>query len=72
MYKIEDHVPMPTEPESGRPAKYPFRAMKIGQSFFANVPDVNTTQWTKRTGYKFRVRHTTENGVTGVRCWRIS
>lgn len=74
--KIDTDIPVPT----GGTCKYPLRAMKIGDSFFApgrasqsitgsfaharqrmNAP---TAKWTTRT--------ITENGVKGVRVWRIA
>ena len=63
--KIESHIPMPT--------KYPFPAMKVGDSFLllgstkkATVA-VAANRHAKKTGTKFTVRQTPE----GYRCWRI-
>ena len=80
--QIEKDVPLPPE-GMGRPAKYPFRDMEIGDSF--SVPltgvrqdgqDIAATRLRSRAssaakeiGRKFAVRTDNENNV--VRCWRV-
>lgn len=78
-FKIDDDVPVPAP--SGRKSKgyskYPFRELKnVGQSFF--VPNVSTStlsariaKWRAELGWEFTAKSTTENGVSGVRVWRI-
>jgi hypothetical protein len=73
--KIESGIPIPTL-ESKR-IKYPFREMKVGESFF--VKDIENpkktrnriasaaTMWARNKDYKFR----TQVFDTGVRIWRI-
>lgn len=68
MVRIERNVPM--EPAHNK-AKYPFRQLEIGESFF--IPD--TTQaniatmawrWSKKLGRKYETR----KRPGGVRVWR--
>lgn len=74
MLKIDDNVPIPTLKNRNR---YPFALLEVGQSFF--MTGVTTSQMcncfgyhTKRTGRRFSARATVENGVAGVRVWRVS
>lgn len=73
MYDIENNVPIPRLKQPA--AKYPFRDLQVGQSFF--VPDVAAREKSMRAqvytaakhlGVKFTTR--VENG--GVRVWRIA
>lgn len=71
--KIDKNVALPT---SGANAKYPFADLSIGDSFFA--PGRTSAQISPCTahaqrerGGKFTARTVTENGVKGVRVWRI-
>ena len=68
-YKIEDGVPIPALRTAQ--AKYPWRLLEVGQSFF--VPDKTGRQLStacvaarKSTGFQFAVR--TVDG--GCRIWR--
>ena len=79
-YKIEDGVPMPQCVGGlGRKAKYPYRQLEVGQSFFwpnirvqsASTSACNTARRIGN-GVKFACRNVTENGVKGVRVWRIA
>jgi hypothetical protein len=78
MFKIESNVPVPVIKKGrrkktlpGRDAKYPFREMDVGQSFF--VPG-DPEQLGKAVlgcarrveGAKFRMQI-----VTGIRIWRV-
>jgi len=75
--KIDKDVPIFNRGQrGGRAAKYPFRSMVVGDSFFVgNVnprtfgPYVHTVG--VRLGASFRARVTTEDGVKGMRVWRI-
>jgi len=75
--KIDKDVPL-FSPRSrgGKTAKYPFRSMVVGDSFF--VGNVNTRVFGPyvhtvgvRMGASFTARVTTEDGVKGMRVWRI-
>ena len=74
-FKIDSDVPMPTADPRGKPEKYPFSKLSIGQSFF--VPGANAaisaaaTSAKKRTGFRFKVRSVEEGGLVGKRVWRV-
>ena len=69
-FKIETGIPIPP-PQTGG-GRYPWRKMKVGDSFL--VPGKTQKTWNgvsaahKMTGFKFTVR-TVEGGV---RVWRIA
>ena len=72
MYEIEDGVPLPKKQASTRPRKFPFHEMTRGQSVF--IPDRTVASMGPRirfVGKKFTSRTVTENGIKGVRVWRI-
>lgn len=80
--KIENHAP-PPPPTVGRPRRYPFPNMAVGDSFAVPL-DGNTTgedraavklrgsaiRYAGKHGGKFTVRIDREAGE--VRCWRIA
>jgi len=82
MIKIDKDVPVPP-PTEGRPRKYPFPDMVVGDSFAVPLAGEMhngedraalklrsaTTQHTRRYGGKFTVRTDREAGE--VRCWRV-
>lgn len=74
MLKIDKGIPIPA-PKKGAKPKYPFAQMSIGDSFFAaesqNTLNSSSCQHAKRRGWKFTMRATVEDGVTGYRVWRI-
>ena len=75
--KIESGVPMPQA--GGREIIWPFREMKVGDSFFAEGKPTSSFGGSisfcrKTSGYekwKFACRTVVENGVKGCRVWRI-
>ena len=69
-----EQVPLPDGFGPGRPARWPYRDLQIGESFFVpNRINVNTTKWSHVTGFKFTARGwTDENGVKGLRVFRIA
>lgn len=77
-YKIDKNVPVPAELR-GRKAKYPFKEMEVGDSFF--IPKTETARTTLynasatprlvKLGFKFTMQTKTENGVEGFRVWRV-
>ena len=78
-YEIEDGVPLPDgEGRGGRPTIYPLADLEVGQSFFAagkstsNLSSAWNTPGVKRLGREFTSQSTVENGVEGVRVWRIA
>ena len=74
--KIDDDIKLPPRKRGlGRPAKYPFAQLQIGQSFFC-AGEVNSfsglqAYHAKRTGFTFTARSATEAGVKGTRIWRV-
>ena len=71
MMKIDKHVPMPRDTRGTKP-KYPWRLMKIGDSFFTPIKPVNLTNQKYmaqlRTGYKFSWQAV----KGGTRVWRVA
>lgn len=72
---IEKGVPLPAP--AGARNKYPWRTMEVGDSFF--VANISTGGFggtlagaAARSGHRFTQRTVTENGVRGVRVWRIA
>lgn len=84
--KIEKGIPVghgrPLGKPRGRAEAYPFRAMKIGDSFFVKCPDpevrrtnllnaaCHLRRWRPETHGDFRI--TTSLEANGVRAWRIA
>lgn len=74
--KIEKNIPLPTSRTRGRPAKYPFKDMVVGDSVF--FPGESTTpgnnvyvaaqMHARMNGKKFSGR--TMDG--GLRIWRVA
>ena len=86
MIKIDKGMPIPAHIERpGAPSVLPWRDMDAGDSFFS--PDhyvshtagkeagkklMNTAGWRKAIpGSKWSIRTVIENGVRGVRVWRV-
>ena len=69
--EIEITKGVPT-PHRGR-SKYPFRGMELGDSFFAPGATVIGLHGCARRHrpMRFTCRSVVENGVAGVRVWRI-
>lgn len=68
--QITKGVPTP----SGRKAKYPFRDMEVGDSFFAPGSSVIGMHGCARRyrPMRFTCRTVIEHGVPGIRVWRIA
>lgn len=72
-FKIETGIPVPPHQN----AKYPFAEMTPGSSFFIPSGDLKKISNAAvgfaryRRDRKFTCRTVTENGVAGVRVWRI-
>ena len=83
MIQIEERIPMPPM-AVGRPRKYPFAELRVGDSF--TIPLVGVmlrngdkavgrlnaamTAYARKYGGKFTVRTDRENNV--ARCWRVA
>jgi hypothetical protein len=77
-FKLDDNVPIPETSRGERPSKYPWDTMNVGQSFFvpgAKQSTFNTLTAGRTKKYngerKFISKAVTEDGVEGVRVWRI-
>ena len=73
MIITQEKIPLPPAPR-GRPSEFPFRDMENGESFFVphRQKPLPITDWRAITGFKFATRRVTENGIEGIRCWRIA
>lgn len=75
-FKIEKNIPLPTARQVGvgpeRKYKYPFREMKVGDSFVVNTTNktfsANIYSLTKTLGMKFATRTI---AIGKVRVWRV-
>jgi hypothetical protein len=70
-FTIDSHVPVPKS-DCGRRARYPFRKLQVGDSFWAPKATLNTRAWTRTTGRIFSYRREFKDGKQGVRVWRIA
>ena len=79
MIKIDKAMPIPPSAHLGRPAKYPYASMNVGDSFF--VPSMasraGVSSRAKHFGIKITTRMISEidpdtgKMVNGYRVWRI-
>lgn len=64
---------VPPKDKPGRPAKYPFRKIEVGECFF--WPGMTANEMCKRTNkhkpMKFRCRSVWKNGTPGVKVTRV-
>lgn len=78
--KVESGIPMPAH--NSRQGKYPWRAMAVGDSFFVPIGGhhgVNSaasishgvSYMRKRYSLHFLYRTVIEDGIKGVRVWRV-
>ena len=76
--QFDDDIPIPRRGGGPRLGAHPVNQMKIGQSTFiecersANQNARFRVLARKRPGWKFVTRTVVENGVKGVRVWRVS
>ena len=80
---IDKHVPLPairTYARKGGDLKYPFRDMVPGDSAFFPGENKRDKQhpafmaarnYVKRLGWRMTLRTVTEDGVKGIRIWRV-
>jgi hypothetical protein len=72
--KIDKNVPIP---KGRHNAKYPWKELEVGDSFFIPGKDAKSTSGIKRSaknsaGIDILTRAVTENGVNGMRVWRFA
>lgn len=71
MFAIEKNIPVPTTGK-GRPDKYPWKNMEVGDSFL--VPDSTSAMFVGRKQYAQRAhnaRYVTRREADGLRVWRV-
>lgn len=75
--KIDTGVPMPERGKRGRQNSYPWSEMNPGDSFFAPNKTTNgiggsiSAVHRSHPDWEFTSRAVTEDGVKGVRVWRV-
>jgi len=80
-FKIEKGIPLAAETR-GRKRKYPWPEMEVGDSIFVAGQSshdkggkrsayTSAQHYARRRDLKFAVRTVTEDGVDGVRIWRV-
>lgn len=73
LFEIQADVPIPSPNKGGRTAKYPFGAMKVGESFAVDS-DESGIKRVQRAAAAFARRNAiklvTRRTDTGVRVWR--
>lgn len=78
-FVVEDRIPPPS-PRERHHKKYPWRELKVGQSFFVPTKDALAARsfqrqahtQAMRMGVRFTVSQRWENGTLGVRVWKVS
>lgn len=72
-YTIEKNVPLPSPQRAGRPAKYPWREMRVGDSFVIDKPTQQAAtrgrEAGRSLGMKFSCRKIDANHT---RIWRVA
>lgn len=77
-FKIESGIPLPDQWGRGRPCKYPFPDMEVGDSFFCEWSHSKTVQFNVYTAaqeYARRHRPMKFSGRIvegGIRIWRVA
>lgn len=74
MIKVDSNVPVPQRGLGGRPEKYPFTSMKVGESFFIPTDEVERTRSAVLGAARLRLgagRVATRVAEGGLRVWRI-
>lgn len=76
--KVEENIPLPPSATMKGSSKYPFKKLEIGDSFFIPVKEGKAIESlqrsiisTNQTGIKITTRTIAENGVRGIRTWRV-
>ena len=75
MFQIEDGIEIPALTRHNTEAKYPFKQMKVGQSFFVPCTEENAKKVRTSISSSARsakVRHVTRIAEGGLRVWRVA
>lgn len=76
--RINKNIPIPAKSAVGRPAKYPFKNMEVGESIFFEGKKPGDNEYTAAILYgryhnmKFSGRKYELDGVEGLMIWRIA
>jgi hypothetical protein len=72
MIKLDKNIPLLRDPR-GSAVKYPWDEMEVGDSFFSPGRGAvgQGTIHGRRHGRRYTSRQVEENGVPGVRMWRV-
>ena len=76
-YKIDKDIPIPITKRRGRPTKYPFAKMDVGDSVFFPGERIKGNAYMAAINYasgrdvRFKSRTVIEDGVEGIRVWRV-
>jgi len=74
MYKVESDIPVPNPAINGGRGKYPWRLLKVGDSFFVPRNDFHREEYrpkpTDAMNIKVTSRKCLENEIWGIRVWR--
>ena len=74
-YELKNDEPGPA-PAKGGVAKYPWNSMKVGQHFFVPRTDYKNENYRPKPNaalnMKIATRKRCENGITGIKIWRIA
>lgn len=76
MSEISNNIPFPGMPKRpGRPTKYPWREMAVGDSFAVHIHNLSNVRlcakgYGERHGKQFVVSKVPETGE--YRCWRVT
>lgn len=73
-FEIDSNVPIPSPQATGRHSRYPFREMKIGDSFL--VPNEHDSVRVRSSASYFGIRNKEYRFIVrkdtgGVRVWRV-
>ncbi len=69
--QIDKDIPPPSETR-GRPAKYPFATMEVGDSFLSPEPVARMSPAASYAGKRGGMRFTVRAEGAGARVWRIA
>ena len=68
-------IPLPPKKTARAIDRHGLALMEVGDSFFVNAAQTTisgvATHWGYKLGRKYATRKVTENGVHGVRVWRV-
>jgi hypothetical protein len=71
MIKIDKNVPLPAKASGKNGNKYPFREMKVGDSFFIEMPQAMASATTRTARLSGLGKYTTRREGSGTRIWRV-